>query len=254
MNRSVEDREVRIKISCGDLLRHRDERCDAAAACEGDDIFGIPERLIVKCPEGHRAVEQSPFRYIFKEIVRHEIRAVPPDRDLNERFLPPRLKGCRGDGIRPVQDAFADLQIEIDVLTALEDRDMAVDRLETEGLRGRGGISHLRDDKAHLIRMQKVSEFTDRILRLRYGTRVLIAHAARLRDSGGSADVFQEAVYFHFPAPPIRFLMTEAGVFLFFAASASRIPFAAARPLVTAGPMPFPDMPCAPANSRPLIK
>ena len=184
---------------------------------------------------------------MLKEIVRDEVRAVAADGDLEEAVLPSALVRCRGDGVRTGELAVADLQAEVDVLTALEGRDVAVFTGEAEGLRGGRRIRDGDDFDLHGRRVQEIRQFTDGV------SAVLVVDDSRsvfpfgltgIDDAVDSLDVFQESLDVgteaHFAAP--------------FLARSSWMALAAACPLVMAGPMPSPEMACAPANARPSMK
>ena len=152
-----------------------------------------------------------------------------------------RLEGRGGDGVRSGDQALPDLKVEYNVLSRIEEREFsAVCSLEPDRLRRPAGGLDLRDHKLDRTGMPGTGYIADRICALKRGRSRSKGFQSLLCDAGGSADVFNEILYLH--------------LFASFAAMSSSTFFAAFRPLVTAGPIPLPEMAWAPANSRPSMK
>ena len=244
LDRAVENGELdALHLAVRDLLGHGVERRDAGAAGQGHELAGIAQGLPVEEAEGQRALEDVADLHVGKEIVGHQVRHVAADGDLEEGVLPSRLKGGGGDGVGPREDAVADLEAEIHILAALERGDVPVGGLEAEDAGGGGRLADAHDLEEHMLGMQEIGHLADGVSGI--GDRRTLGEIllTELDDAGSAAYVLQKA--FDLDA---HFLAS------FFFSMSSFTPLAAARPLVICGPMPSPDMPCAPANSRPSMK
>ena len=134
LHRAIEYRErTAAHFAVGYLLCHGVKRRDAAAACEGDYVFRIAQRLPIKSAEWQRTVEHVAGLYVFKQVVGHEIRHVAAHGYLEKRLLAARLIRSRGNGIRSCEQALAYSQAEVYELAALEHGDVPVNGLKAEG-------------------------------------------------------------------------------------------------------------------------
>ncbi len=250
---TVENGEVHIKRTVCDLFCHGSKRRNTRAARQAHQILRIPQGLVEKVGKRQVADELLSDRRLFKKVVRNEVGAVLADRDFEIRLVRSTvfvrgernmlsgsgLTGGTGNGIGPRQNAFADLKMHVHILAGLKYRNMAVRRLESEGLRSRGGVIDLRQGIFPGTRMGCISERPDGVDGVRLCGRIIDGGFACLGYTAGAADIGKKSFDFHFAAPP--FSMARA------------TNFAAALPFVTAGPMPLPLMPAAQANSRPSI-
>ena len=241
---AVEDRELHaLHFAVCNLLGHGVERCDAGAAGQGHELSAVAQGLPVEEAEGQRALERIADADVLEQVVGHQIGDVAAHGDLKEGVLPPRLKGGGGDGVGAGQDALADLEAEVYILAALERGDMPVRRLEAEDAGGGGRLADVHYLEEHVLRVEKIRHLTDGVPGIGDGRALGEVLLSELCDAGSAAYVLQKAFDLdaHFFAS-------------FFFSRSSFTALAAARPLVIWGPMPSPDMPCAPANSRPSMK
>ena len=121
---------------------------------------------------------------------------------------------------------------------------MPVKAFKAERFTGGRSILHGDAPKLHFCRVQCIGKLPDMIFRIRQRRCIGIALPSEFGNACRPACIFDQAMNRNahfFPS------------FSFFWRS-SRTALAAARPLVICGPMPSPDIPCAPANSRPSIK
>ena len=209
-----------------------------------NQLLRIAQGLPVEEAEGQRALQGIPHLHVLKQVVGNEIGHIAAHGDLKEGVLAPGLEGSGGDGVGAGEDARADVEAEVHVLAGLEHRDVPVGRLKAEHAGGGRGFPDIHDLEGHVLGMQQIRHFADGILGIGDGRALGEVFLSELGDAGSAAHVLQKAFDLdaHFAAASFFFSM------------ASSTPLAAARPLVTAGPMPLPDMPWAPANSRPSMK
>ena len=194
--------------------------------------------------EGQGGLQHVALVDLLEEVIGHQVGHVPADGDLKEGVLPSGLKRRRGDGVGTGELALADLQAEVHILAALEHGDVSVQRLEAVGAGAGRGLADGDHLHLHLVRVQLISQLPDGILGIGDGRALGEILRSQLGHTGGPADVLQKAFDFN-----AHFFWAS-----FFFSMSSFTPLAAARPLVIWGPMPSPDMPWAPANSRPSIK
>ena len=219
------------------------ERSDARAAGQGYELAAVTQGLPVEEAEGQRTFKRIAHLHVLEQVVGNQVGDVAAHGDLKEGVLASGLKGGGGDGIGAGEHALADFQAEIHILAALEHGDVPVGGFKAEDAGTGRGIADIHDLEGHVLRMKQVRYLADGVPGIRDRGALGEVFLSELDDAGGAAYVLQKAfdldAHF-FPS--------------FFFSISSLTAFAAARPLVICGPMPSPDMPWAPANSRPSMK
>ena len=227
----------------GDLLGHGGEGGDAHPAGEGHDTLGVPQGLVVELAEAHVAQQMVPHLQLVVHVVGDEAVALRlADGDLHVPVLLPGLVGGGGEGVGPGDDLPVHVELQRDELARVEGGQLLpVGADEADGLRrGAHGIDVL-DNQLQLPGMPLPGHVPDGVLL--HGDRggVLKGAQTGLGDPGRAAYILQKSLDFHFAAAS------------FFALMSSSTFLAAFRPLVTAGPMPSPEIWWAPANSSPSM-
>ena len=199
----------------------------------------VPQRLIVELTAAQHAPQTVAGPEVFVDIIADEALALAAaDGDLHKGvFLQPRLIRCGGDGVGAGDEAFADLEIQHDVLSGVKEGQLAsVGLLKAEGLCRGAGVADLSDDQVDLAGMPLAGDGADGVVVDGGGGGGLKGVQPRLRDTGRAAHVLKKTMDFHFFAASFAIVSSTF--------------FAALRPLVTAGPIPSPLIWWAPENSR----
>ena len=151
----------------------------------------IAQRLVVELPQSHGPCQNiADFKLIVDIVADKAVALGSSDSDLHERLIRPGLIRRGRNGIGPGDQALADLEVEHNVLSRIEEGQFfAVRALEADSLgRLAGGLDpgHHKFDRAGVPLSRDIS---DRVHVRERGRSGVKRHHARRRDAGGSADV-----------------------------------------------------------------